>query len=73
MASLGVANRNTKTAISAHPAMAIRKGSRMFVVNLQWCPERESNPHALRPGILSPVRLPISSSGQKGGDYLHEY
>ena len=28
-----------------------------------WYPERDSNPHALRPGILSPLCLPISPSG----------
>jgi hypothetical protein len=30
-----------------------------------WCPGRDSNPHALRPGILSPVRLPISPPGRR--------
>ena len=29
-----------------------------------WCPERESNPHAFRLRILSPVCLPVSSSGR---------
>ena len=31
---------------------------------LDWCPGPESNRHALRRGILSPVRLPISPPGQ---------
>src|SRR3954452_369459 len=30
---------------------------------LIWCPRPESNRHALRPGILSPMRLPISPLG----------
>jgi hypothetical protein len=30
-----------------------------------WCPGPESNRHALRRGILSPLRLPISPPGQK--------
>ena len=36
-----------------------------------WCPGSDSNRHALRRGILSPLRLPISSPGQskKGEDY----
>src|SRR5471032_3293869 len=29
-----------------------------------WCPGPESNRHALRRGILSPLRLPISPPGQ---------
>src|SRR5215475_792084 len=31
-----------------------------------WCPGPESNRHALRRGILSPLRLPISPPGQGG-------
>ena len=34
----------------------------------RWCPGRESNPHAFRPRILSPVRLPISPPGRPGTD-----
>ncbi|MEY4939388.1 MAG: hypothetical protein RIQ93_1123 [Verrucomicrobiota bacterium] len=30
---------------------------------VRWCPERGSNPHALRRRILSPLRLPIPPSG----------
>ncbi len=30
----------------------------------RWCPGRDSNPHALRRGILSPLRLPISPPGR---------
>ncbi len=29
-----------------------------------WCPGRDSNPHASRRGILSPLRLPISPPGR---------
>ncbi len=29
-----------------------------------WCPESDSNRHALRRGILNPLRLPISPSGR---------
>jgi hypothetical protein len=32
--------------------------------NCMWCPGPESNRHALRRGILSPLRLPISPPGQ---------
>lgn len=32
--------------------------------NSLWCPGPESNRHALRRGILSPLRLPISPPGQ---------
>ena len=31
-----------------------------------WCPGPASNRHALRRGILSPLRLPISPPGQAG-------
>ncbi len=30
----------------------------------RWCPGPESNRHALRRGILSPLRLPISPPGR---------
>ena len=30
-----------------------------------WCPGPESNRHALRRGILSPVRLPIPPPGRR--------
>jgi hypothetical protein len=33
-------------------------------VRVTWCPEPESNRYALRRGILSPLCLPISPSGQ---------
>jgi hypothetical protein len=32
--------------------------------NIYWCPGPESNRHALRRGILSPLRLPVSPPGQ---------
>ena len=35
-----------------------------FAETISWCPGRESNPHALRLRILSPLRLPISSPGR---------
>jgi hypothetical protein len=41
-------------AVSAYAETAFRK----------WCPGPESNRHALRRGILSPLRLPISPPGQ---------
>ena len=28
-----------------------------------WCPRRDSNSHALRRGILNPLRLPFRHSG----------
>ena len=35
--------------------------------NYAWCPGPESNRHALRRGILSPLRLPISPPGPERG------
>ncbi len=36
------------------------------IKDLSWCPRPESNRHALRRGILSPLRLPISPPGPWG-------
>ena len=36
------------------------------IKDLSWCPGPESNRHALRRGILSPLRLPISPPGPWG-------
>ena len=38
----------------------------MRIKDLSWCPGPESNRHALRRGILSPLRLPISPPGPWG-------
>ena len=37
---------------------------RLDKLHATWCPGPESNRHALRRGILSPLRLPISPPGQ---------
>lgn len=43
------------------------------VRSYKWCREGESNPHALRRRILSPVRLPVPPSRQIGADYSKNY
>ena len=47
------------------PAETYAEAGMCNVLKLVWCPEPESNWHALRRGILSPVRLPIPPSGQR--------
>ena len=42
------------------------RGKTLTAVMNRWCPGPESNRHALRRGILSPLRLPISPPGHGG-------
>lgn len=61
-----LAGRRMQRPEATNPAGSKRwRGSRKNRVDtVLWCPGPESNRHALRRGILSPLRLPISPPGQ---------
>ena len=47
-----------------HPLATVPTRSNPPLRPMNWCPGRDSNPHASRRGILSPLRLPISPPGR---------
>jgi hypothetical protein len=44
-------------------SMVVDEFSHQTSIKENWCPGRDSNPHALRRRILSPLRLPIPPPG----------
>src|SRR5690606_14030 len=58
-----IPHRRSAQTMRADSVITDRQKGREKRSGKNWCPERDLNPHALRLRILSPVCLPISSSG----------